>query len=478
MILALAVKNIIRNKKNSAVITALLTVITLLFFIGNSIIARSSRGLRRSYIESLTGDLIIEKQGEVTMNLFGANAPIVEDYFSIPVLPAYSLLINAVREMPEIAAAAGQVSTKAAMEYAGGGRQPALLCGVDGGDYFPLFPGIKLEEGRFLRTGESGVMLTRAAAADLSRRAGVPPPVPGAMITFTAAGNFGFKIREVPLAGIFSYDSPSGFMNNIAIIDAQTARILAQIQIATADVEVDDSAVSLISLSDDDLFGESAAGDGSLRSEENAGVKTAVDTPPPPPIDAGDWNFIIVRLQPGVNAALFTNSLNKTLERYGAAALGWRLAAGGSAIIVLLLSALFNGGMALVSIAGIIAVINILLIAVFKRTREIGTLRVVGASRGYIRALILGENALLGLAAGLVSCALGALALRVINGMHIHIGNEILAAMLGGAELRVDFSLTLASVSAAAALLLSVLSSVYPVETAVKIEPVVALRQG
>jgi ABC-type lipoprotein release transport system permease subunit len=518
VIFLLALRNIIRNKKNSAVVAALIAVIALLFFTGNSILARSGRGLRRSYIESLTGDLVIQKEGAVTMNLFGANAPIVDDYFTIPSLPAYALVRDLVNGMSEVEGTAGQVSTKARMEFEGA-RVGALVCGVDGGDYFPLFPGIQLEEGHFPQTGEAGVLLTREAVRELERKSGANITT-GAPIMFTAAGSVGFRIREVPLAGIFSYTSPGGFMNSIAITDTQTARALASIQVATADVDVSEAAVTLLDLGEEDLFwtgdrgqrigdrgqgiGDRGQGIGdSVRSRSqqstNADNTVSTDIPDnnlptthyplptthyplptthyPLPTTTGDYNFLLVRLRAGVNSAVFMVKLNKALTEYGARAVGWRLAAGGSAILVLMISALYNGGIVLVSIAGLIAVVNILLIAVFRRTREIGTLRAIGAGDFYIRALVLIENALLGLAAGIASCVLGAALLAAVNGAGITIDNEILAAMLGG-KLTIDFSPSVAALSLVLALVFSVLSSLYPVEQAVRIEPVVAVRQG
>ena len=176
MILLLALRNIFRSKKHSLVIVTLIGVITFLFFAGNSILARSSRALQQSYIESLTGDLIIEKQGEVTMNLFGANAPIIDEYFSIPVLPAYDTIFAQVSSMPEVAALAGQVSTKAVMEYMEE-RSPALISGVNGDEYFALFPAIVLEAGHFLRNGESGVMLTKDAVMRYGGKTGKQPEI-------------------------------------------------------------------------------------------------------------------------------------------------------------------------------------------------------------------------------------------------------------------------------------------------------------
>jgi ABC-type lipoprotein release transport system permease subunit len=272
-------------------------------------------------------------------------------------------------------------------------------------------------------------------------------------------------------------------------------RILSSIQIATSDVELDDNATSLLGqgFALDAMFGEtplsdgetagSAASDGgqSLMEELSgllAGNSDARAEESAALADGGDWNFIIVRLQPGINAEAFIAKHKEALRDYGAVAVGWRFAAGSSAIIALLVQMLFNAGVVLVSVACILAVVNILLIAVFRRTKEIGTLRAIGARDNYIRLLIFSENCALGLIAGALGVAAGVVMLKIVNGAAISLPSELLSSILGGKVLHIAFSPGLAALSTLVALALSFLASLYPVETAVKIAPIVAVRNG
>ena len=489
MIFLLAVRNIFRNKKNSVIIMLLIGVITALFFIGNSVFARSNRGLRQSYVDNLTGDIIIEKKSDVTMNLFGANAPVIDEYFTIPVLGAYNDIENQLSAFPEIQAYTGQVSVRCKLDVFDR-RFNALLCGVDASTYFDMFPGIKLLEGRLLAPGEYGAMVTRRRADEIERESGQKIEI-GTPLLFTSAGNTGFKLREVPLTGIFSYTARGQFMNQIIIVDVQTARTLAAIQIATSDVEPDAEKLVLL---DESVGGIDNIFSGDLFAGDQPSEAADGDSPPMSgvldylfsngPVEpggvndfsGGDWNFIILRLKKGVSAGRVIEELNKALSGFEAIALNWRFAAGSSAILILLLQSLFNAGIALAGLTGVIAIINIMLIAVFRRAREIGTLRAIGAAGSYIRFLILCENSIIGLCAGFTGVAVGAVILNVVNRLHITIENELIAGLLGGDVLAIDFSPSAALLSFAAALVLSTLASIYPVETAVKIEPVVAIR--
>jgi len=480
MVFFLALRNITRNKKNSAVIALLIAIITFLFFIGNSVTGNINRSLRLAYIESLTGDVVVGKAGDVTMNLFGANTPIIDEFFTLPVLPAHDRIMEIVAAQAGVAGITGQVSGRAVLDMMGV-RDQALLSGVDISTYFPLFPGIILEEGRFLQPGETGAMITLERARRIENRTGEFPAM-GTPLLLTSGRDMVVRIREVPLVGIFRYQNPGPFMNDIVILDPQTVRALNALQVA-GHVEVGEDATHLLGLDFDDIFGGAFGfGDTEPQEEFSADILQAFLREPVAEETGeetgGDWNFIIMRLESGRSATAFITSLNRLLEPYGVAAVNWRIAAGISAIMMLLIQALYNAGILLVSIAGVITVINILLIAVFRRTKEIGTLRAIGASDKYIRSLILSENLLIAMFAGLAGVSGGFLFLHWINSLNFHVYNDLIVSMLGGTVLRIDFFPPLAVLSFFIAVILAFVASLYPVEAAVRIEPMAAVRRG
>ena len=134
--------------------------------------------------------------------------------------------------------------------------------------------------------------------------------------------------------------------------------------------------------------------------------------------------------------------------------------------------------MFLVCAAGVITAINIMLISVFRRTREIGTLRAIGSSDSFIRLLILSENFILAVIAGAAGIIGGYFFLRMINTLEIHIYNELLASLLDGQVLMLEFLPNIAGFSFVLAVVLGLTASIYPVHATVRIEPMAALRQG
>jgi ABC-type lipoprotein release transport system permease subunit len=502
VIFFLVLRNIARNKKNSAIVALLIAVITFLFFIGNSVIGKSNLGLRQAFVQSLTGDVVLEAKADVTMNLFGANTPIIDTFFTIPVLPAYDAVMEIVRAEGGIASneiarneiasnriarngiagITSQVSGKAYLDLLGV-REPVLLCGIDAESYFSLFPGIVMEQGRHLRSGEYGAMITTERAKRIEAQSGQYPQV-GMPLLLTSGSAIGFKIREVPLVGIFSYANPGQFMNEIVIIDPQTVRVLNSIQVAgDSDIELGENAFALLNANTDDIFNGIFSSDAGETGGEFTPVTlqsylSETKTEENVNLSGGDWNFIILRLENDKSASQLISALNKKLASFNVLAVDWRIAAGNSAILLLLLQALFNMGIFLVCVAGIITVINILLISVFRRTREIGTLRAIGASDTFIRSLILQENFIISILAGIAGVYGGFLFINRINSLKLDIPNELIASLLGGNILSLQFIPGIAVISLALAVVLGLTSSIYPMEITVRIEPMQALRQG
>jgi len=482
----LALKNIYKNIKNSAIIALLIALICFIFFIGNIIIGKSNISLYKSFNKSLTGDVVIQKKSDITMNLFGANSPVISEFFEIPVLPYFEEIISLVNSKKNITGITTQVSGRAYLDIFNV-REAALLCGIDAQTYFQMFPGIILEEGRLLQNGEYGAMITRERADRIKSQSGVNTII-GETLLFTSGGDYGFKIRAVPIIGIFRYENPGLFMNEIIILDPQTVRVLNSIQVASSSsIKLDEDSEYLLTSDIDDIFNMETSST-SIPSNQNTfsveflhawlAEAKPQNNNDQDELTGGSWNFIIINLEKKADVNLFINSLNAELEPYNAIAVDWRSSAGTSTILLLLIQVLFNAGMFLVCIAGIITVINIILISVFRRTREIGTLRAIGASNLYIKSLIFYENLILSAIAGTTGIIAGVLFINWINSINYIIPNNLISSLLGGNTLNLVFIPNIAFLSFLLSIILGVIVSIYPIQVTLKIEPIEAVRQG
>jgi putative ABC transport system permease protein len=112
-------------------------------------------------------------------------------------------------------------------------------------------------------------------------------------------------------------------------------------------------------------------------------------------------------------------------------------------------------------VVGGIVIMNIMLVSVTERTREIGIRKSLGARQGDIMLQFLTESVMLSLAGGLAGLAAGALVSAVLSAVF-------------GATLRITFPYVLLSIFVSSAV--GILSGWYPARRAARLDPVVALR--
>jgi putative ABC transport system permease protein len=135
-------------------------------------------------------------------------------------------------------------------------------------------------------------------------------------------------------------------------------------------------------------------------------------------------------------------------------------------------------GLVVLLIAGV-GILNLMLMAVFERTREIGLLAAMGLKRREIMALFLLEGTLIGLVGALIGCVLGGLIVGYLGqvGFEWNVSSEVseIVALLGervyprvGIDLILQRGLTVAIIAA--------LASLYPAWQASKREPAEALH--
>jgi putative ABC transport system permease protein len=125
---------------------------------------------------------------------------------------------------------------------------------------------------------------------------------------------------------------------------------------------------------------------------------------------------------------------------------------------------------------GMFIIYNTFQIAVTQRRAEIGILRALGATRGQIRTLFLGESVL----AGLFGSVLGLLAgIAIARGMTGYIGS-LLGEIYGIAQKAGEVSTNpiLMTFSVALGVITSVVAAVIPARSAARVDPVQALQKG
>lgn len=125
------------------------------------------------------------------------------------------------------------------------------------------------------------------------------------------------------------------------------------------------------------------------------------------------------------------------------------------------LTALLAGIAAFSLLVGGIGVMNIMLVSVSERTREIGLRKALGATPNEIQMQFLAEASLLGLIGGALGLALGVVASRILTPI---LGVEVLV------------SWPVAVIALVVSLVTGVVAGVYPARRAARLSPIDALR--
>ena len=119
MIFIVVLRNLTGNIKNSTTILLLMVIIITLFFLGNTILEEVDQGLRQTYIENYTGNVVIKAISDVPFGIFGANTPAIGEYFAIPVIRHHNQIKEVLESTNLIESSVSQVSGIALMDMYG-----------------------------------------------------------------------------------------------------------------------------------------------------------------------------------------------------------------------------------------------------------------------------------------------------------------------------------------------------------------------
>ncbi|QDG52870.1 FtsX-like permease family protein [Persicimonas caeni] len=160
----------------------------------------------------------------------------------------------------------------------------------------------------------------------------------------------------------------------------------------------------------------------------------------------------------------------------GLTVVDWQKAAGivGQFVIVIRLALFVAIG--IIFLVALVIINNSMVMATVERTGEIGTMRAIGAQRWYVMALFLLETLILGLAAGLAGCGLGALIVAIAGHTGIPATTDFLRFLFAGDHLYPTLSVDNVLWAFAAIVAVSTISTLYPARLATRIQPIVAMR--
>jgi putative ABC transport system permease protein len=486
VLVKIAIRNLREHKSKTLIIGILIALGIMIMLLGNSLTETAARGIQRSFIDNYTGHVMISARTEGSLSLFGAQGPQTGNY-EIPRIPRYEQVYEHVESMPEVSRAVSQVSGFGLFSFEEKGNQFGILFGIEPDSYRSMFPdSITITAGRYLESGEEGILLSESKIQEIEENIGVTL-APGDPVLVSGIGPLGFRIRELPLRGIFRFQQDVQGLDQINFIDVQSLRALLGMVVASASqanlkpeetrfLDLEDPEGSLF---EDSLVATSESGSTDfseeslleILGERQAGTYAAQ-------IDKGAWNFILLKLEDENQLQPVIAKLNGWFAAEGieAQAVDWKVASGGFGSIADTLQIVFNVLILIIAVVAIIVIMNTLVISVIERTGEIGTMRALGAQKRTVRRMFVFETLSISLVFGMIGVAAGAIVIGILNLTGVEAPNQFFQILFGGEVLHPVLPLSSLLYALAVIVAIGIVASLYPVAVALKIQPVQAIQ--
>lgn len=536
----IAFRNLMQHKGKTFIIGTIIAVGVVVLIVGNAFMDTAAEGIERAFIDNYTGHAIVTGVAEGPISLFGVQTvgqieetPVIPEY---PRLREYlegneqvSLLTSQITGFGLLRPEDERVGELERSTF-------SLLFGIDPSSYRKLFDNLEVIEGEYLQPGQRGVMISRSRIERMERQlqeaydeAGIEETadiVAGDEIRLVGRFTQGIpRIRVVRLAAVYepTKQAEGVGVDLVSYADAQTLRALFGLNTGGAgEVNLTEFETALLDDegvgADLDLdtffggagFGVDEAGDGELSVDEldnllgssppaaaeadevpsggpadgadrssGESVDEAVVPPPATEVELGStWQYFIVKLENPRRIDAFVREANDWFEEQGIPALAanWEAAAGPFATTADVIRTVFNIAVIVIGVVAVIIMMNTLVISVVERTAEIGTMRALGAQKGFVWRMFLYETLTVSAVFGAIGVILALVITAILNAIGIPATNTFLEILFAGPELHPEASLRAVITSVLIIAGVGFAGHLYPVTIALKIQPVRAMQ--
>lgn len=485
ILLKIAFRNLREHKIKTLIIGSLIALGIAFMIVGNSIMDTITNGLKSTYRENFTSDIILRNYSEDTVNFiggFGGTTPAVSDYLEVadyleahPAVKDFTPLLSGSGALAKGDLTAGQV----------------ILWAIQVEDYRTMFEGkYTISEGTDLVDGEEGIVLSEQTVQNALNRNEVELKV-GDIVKISGQNNTtGTKIREVPIVGIGAFENTGGRTGSISFVDTTTLRALSGL--TALDGETSVVSEENPDFSDTALFGgDSLFAENTLVTSSSEDADSAIDfdnilgdtsvRDKYLTLDNNAWNFVLVKLENGRSLANVKRDMTRSeILSEDIVVEDWRWGAGFQASIAYSIRNILNIIILTVAIVAIIIIMNTLVISVTERIAEIGTIRAIGGQQHFVRSMIMLEVLMICLVFGILGIILGSAIVLILGatGFSAPTGNFVLRILFGGGLFKPVLSVPSLFYSFVIVALVGLLASLYPIALALGIAPVQAMEKG
>ena len=508
LIVKIAWRNILRHKGKSVIIGVILFLGALLMTIGNGVISGMDKGLQKNIVNSFTGDIVLVAEEQESDNVFlefmGKAVEPIPDYIAIRDVLKEQEYID--KYIP--------VGKNMVMVLNDAGGMPGFtyVIGADMARYNEMFPNTMVAiEGKLSGEQSGSILVPTGARKEMFDYSGVwfkpenetlnvanIPKEPGvdanSIVVRDSIVLMGYNNDNTTsdirlgIRGIVKYKELNTILGHFSLMDIESYRIaLGYFSAEAKSAVLSTEEKALFDLEDeglDALFSEGADDTKEITKSQFAEPDTAVvqpvvSQPEHIDVDAGAYNLVLIKLKSEESLRKTVAKLNTLFKekKIAARAISWKKAMGAiGSMAVLIKGALFTFVMFLFFVA-IIIIVNTLSMAAIERTTEIGMMRAVGARKGFIRMMFIGETAMLSFVFGGAGILAGMAVIKLISLLHVTSDNDMVQLLYGGdtfSPLLTAPDIVVAIIQLA---LVTVIAVLYPMKVASDITPIDAISR-
>lgn len=487
VILKIAARNLTEHKTKTLIIGAIVAIGMFVLILGNSILDTATAGIQENYIGNFTGDVILSAESEGGISFFPFEQMMSSDGGDSGIVPEYFELEEYLNENGYDSSWSPLISGIATVRFSEDLMMPLQLFGIDVDRYTNLFPdNLDVISGRMLEPGEEGIMLSEVAFK-LFKEAHGREPAKGDYIELTSnTDRAGLKISELPYVGTIKFKNSeiNPMLPMICLTDYSSLRAMLGMNLAVETVQLTETEEEIIGeFSTDALFSSGGLFDSGTETSSNAESMLEIlsdrsDVEALYLEDSGEWNFISLSLPAGTSQNAAMKQLSADFEE-----LGWNIqvnswldGAGAQARMTYTIKTVFNVIILIIAIVAVIIIMNTLVISITERIPEIGTMRAIGAQKGFVRNMVICETGIITLVFGLIGIAAASAIIAILGSRGINLDNIFLRMLLGGSELRPVISIGTLLTDLVGVIVVGIAASLYPTAIALRINPVTAMQ--
>ncbi|WP_029410153.1 ABC transporter permease [Treponema pedis] len=500
----MALKNIFSNKAKTLITLSLIGLGTFLIILGLGILNFAEEQTKNVCISDFTGHILITGKPENDksfVELVGVSGISVgRGSLKMPYLPQKEKIYSKLKTVDGVLSftpsAVSQHNTLKPVNLPDSweadnkknGFPPFTNClGIEPESYKKMFDTIQVYEGSFPQQNNEEFFLMPKSTKEAFEKYFERELKIGDEIVITAYGEK-TKSKKVRITGFFNYAHPDTDIGRISYCDINSCRILAgMIMGAKVATEIPSSIdLNLSGKSEEDLFGceenmfdekadvsgkglteadvENILGSTELRDSLNMA-------------DTEAWHHIAIKLKNGFFTEQTADELNKWFlnEDIKAQALLWDKGMASYSARINATKKMLTVILVLLSVVVLIVIMNTLVVSVMERTSEIGTMRAIGAKKGFVKKIFYAESFFMsftGAGAGIILALITAI---IFNSLNLRFGSGF-ALLFGGYNVKVNISILSVLGTAFAMFAAGFAANIYPIKLALKISPLEAIN--